>query len=187
MGYYSRFLRRSAASLFLVMASTSLQTRPQAQESVNQIQQFPGIGAALEALGSKFGVRTGLELVRSDTDDVPISVNLSGTDVAELLNKLVQQRPTYTWTLYGGVYDVYPKTEGEKISDLRIRIYSIRNASVEEASLAISDSPDFKRWLTQRHIARREIGNGRLSSKPKISMALENAPLRTILNELAAC
>lgn len=92
------------------------------------------------------------------------------------------------WALQDGVYDLR-QGGGASVLDQRISSFSIANASPAEASEAIGRLPEFRRWLADNGVTRRDLETGKMSlagvSGPKVSLSVSNVTLRTILNQLA--
>jgi hypothetical protein len=158
-------------------------------------QTFENIGLALQAIRLTFTVSTGFENAIGDLDKTPVMLDLSGNDVARVLDALVAQRRTYVWRLNDGFYDVYPKMKGQSFSQLSVANYAVKDATLREAVDAIDKLPKVQRWLTHRHTRRGDlIGGSRLmpprgaplepQSQRRQSLALKNVQVRTILNQI---
>src|ERR1700757_4473793 len=65
----------------------------------------PTLLSALNAIESRYKVRIGLEYAYApqDADTTAVRLDLSGNEVAPVLNSLIAQRTDYTWSLENGV------------------------------------------------------------------------------------
>jgi hypothetical protein len=146
------------------------------------------IDLALQAVRQGYAIPTGLEISDADPDNTPIILDLSAKDPAALFESIALQRSAYAWKLEDGVYELYPKSTTDRISDMMIALYYVNDATPQEASDAITRLPEFQRWLSDHHATRSEIIAGpRWGLHPeqtKISLELHNVPLRAILNHL---
>jgi hypothetical protein len=158
-------------------------------------QTFENIGLALQAIRQTFYVSTGFENAIGDLDKTPVTLDLSGNDLARVFDALVAQRPSYVWSLKDGFYDVYPKMKAQSFSQLSVASYAVKDATLREAVEAIDKLPKVRRWLTHRHVRRADlIGGSRLMPprgavytpppQRRLSLALKNVQVRTILNQV---
>lgn len=147
-------------------------------------QTFPTMSTAVDAIATQYKVRVGLELAMSDADRLPISLDLSRPKVAALLDSLVRQKPDYTWQVEDGVYNIYPKFVKDSVLNLRIRTFSVTNATGQELSTAIGALPEVKKWMLKNGVQRRELETGSRwrESDPRVTLTLKDVTLRTILN-----
>ena len=123
-------------------------------------QTFPTMSTAVDAIATQYKVRVGLELAMSDADRLRISLDLSRPKVAALLDSLVRQKPDYTWQVEDGVYNIYPKFVKDSVLNLRIRTFSVTNATGQELSTAIGALPEVKKWMLKNGVQRRELETG---------------------------
>ena len=103
----------------------------------------------------------------------------------QTLNHLVEQRPEFVWKqLSDGTCDLYPNAK-DNLSDLMLKNYAVKDATLAEASRALNSLPEFQSWLSTRKVTRREFQTGP-SWNPDQRMALDltDVPLRTVLNKL---
>jgi len=157
-------------------------------------RSFAGIGLALRAVTQGYHIATGFEKAIGDSDVSPIAVDLSGNDVARVLDSLIAQRPSYTWNLEDGVYDIYPK--GDNLSQVMVRTFLLTNGTLGEARNALLNLPEFEKWyLDHRTNGRNIISDSHLApgrgappaAEPKrVSLTLNDVQVRTILNQLIA-
>ena len=154
-------------------------------------QTFSSIGLALQGIRQAFFVSTGFENETGDLDKTPIALDLSGNDVPWVFDALVAQRPSYVWSLKDGFYDVYPKKKADSFAQLTVANYSVKDATLIEAVLAIDKLPEVQEWLAHRHVTRADlIGGSRLMTPgvpvqpQRMSFTLEKVPVRSILNQI---
>lgn len=149
-------------------------------------QTFPTMSTAVDAIATQYEVQVGLEFAMNDPDRLPLSLDLSGTVVAPVLDSLVTQKPDYTWKVSEGVYDIYPKLAKDGVLNLRIRTFSVTNATGQEVSNAIGALPEVKEWMLRHGVKRRELETGSRwrESDPRVTLSLKNVPLRSILNHV---
>jgi hypothetical protein len=111
-----------------------------------------------------------------------------------VFDALVAQRPAYSWDLKNGVYDVFPRKKDESFGQLTVPSYMVADATLREALGAIDKTPEVHRWLSRHHARRADLITGRglmpprgappqPDRRPKVSLSLKNALVRTILNE----
>src|SRR5712692_10126238 len=163
----------------------------QASTFAQSTQSFPNISIGLYTLGQTYHISTGVEM--ANADPTPLTLDLSGKDVAHVFDALVVRNPGYVWNLRDGVYDLYPGRQDGSLSQLSITNFLLANATREQAQEALFNLPEVKDWLL-RHRARRNMagewsalgpGPGGPFPEPKrISLSLSNVELRTILNQL---
>lgn len=149
-------------------------------------ETFPTLSAAVDAIVIQYEVKVGLEYAMNDPDRLAVKLDLSGAMVAPVFDSLVKQKPDYTWKVSEEVYDIYPKLVKDSVLDLRIRTFSVTNATGKEVSDAIGALPEVKEWMLQRGVQRREFETGSRwrESDPRVTLSLKNLPLRNILNRV---
>jgi hypothetical protein len=86
-----------------------------------QSETFPTLTSALDSIGEKFHVRFGLEYEASDKDRDAFALNLGVDTVAQVMDELIFQKPRYKWKLVDGIYDIYPKDCGDRITAVKIK------------------------------------------------------------------
>lgn len=148
-------------------------------------ESFPSLVSALDAISSQYKIHLGVEFDPQDKDTT-INLDLSSAAVDSVLSSLISQKPVYVWSLKDGAYDVYPKARPDSILDLQIRSFSITKANADQASGAISEIPEVKRWLSTHNVVRHEfeVGSMEKDSQSRVSLTTANVTLRTILNLL---
>lgn len=178
MRYRREILGYTLAALLALLGSHSQGAPP--------TQTFPSLTNALDAIGSRYRIQLGLELVTNDSNGAPISLDLSGHEVGPVLDSLIVQRPAYIWSLQDGVYDLYPRVARDSVLDVNIRTFSVKQATPEEASRAISDLQEVKEWLSRYGVRRRELETGPRwkNSERRVSLTLSGVSLRSVLNHL---
>src|ERR1700690_4410645 len=92
-------------------------------------ETFPTLTSALDSIGAKFHVRFGLEYEASDKDRNAFALNLGGGTVAQVMDQLISQKPRYKWKLVDGIYDIYPKDRGDRITAVKIKAFHISDGS----------------------------------------------------------
>lgn len=183
----------SAKSLLpLLFILASLQKSP--CSLAQSPQTFSSISLALEAIRQTFSVSTGFENVPGDLDKNAVTIELSSDNVGRVFDSLVAQRPTYTWILKDGVYDLYPKNKDISFVRLTVASYVVTNATFGEATSALDKSPNVQKWLSRYHLRRADLITGiglmqprgaqpQADRRPRISLALKRVPILTILNQ----
>src|SRR4029077_12287469 len=135
-----------------------------------------------------YAIPIGLEISDTDPDNTPIVLDLPAKNPEAVFESIALQRPVYQWKLEGGVYELYPKAVPDRISDMSIALYFIKDATPQEASDAITRLPELQRWLSDHHSMRSDILSGpRWGVHPeqtKISLELHNVTISAILNKL---
>ena len=175
--------RSIALALAMLLFLVATWSKPQAHAQVHK--NFATLHDALSAVRSKYSVPTGLEISASDSGEVPVALQLQQDDLAQALNQLVEQRPEYAWSLSDGVYDLYPKTKADSVSDLMLKNYLVKDATLDKASQALNSLPEFQTWLTTRKLTRREFQTGPAwNPNQRIDLNLRDVPLRSVLNKL---
>jgi hypothetical protein len=180
---------------FLRLSVALLSLQAPVQGVAQSAQTFSNINFALQAIRQSFYVSTGFENAIGDLDKTPVTLDLSGNDVARVFDALVAQRPSYGWSLKDGFYDVYPKMRAQSFSQLSVANYAVRDATLREAVDAIDKLPKVQRWLTHRHSRRGDLIAGSRLMPPRgapvepqpqrrRSLALKNVQVRTILNQI---
>lgn len=167
------------ALLFLLSQSTAFA----------QLQTgFANVTTALSIIRQNYKVRIGFEV---DDDATAATADLSSKDIRSALDSLVAHKPTCTWSLEDGVYDFYPRSQTEALSDLSITSFVLSNGTLEEARDALFDLPEVRNWLSQHGAIRNAGQNGSLFVVPgvrpepqRVSLSLANVQLRSILNQL---
>ena len=154
-------------------------------------QTFPNIPIGLSTLQQTYHISTGFE--KANADSRPLTLDLSGKDVARVFDALVVRHPDYVWNLRDGVYDLYPRRQDGSLSQMGVANFLLANAIPVEAEEALFNLPEVKDWLL-RHHARRNMakegsglgpGPGGPFPEPKrTSLSLRNVELRSILNQL---
>jgi len=154
-------------------------------------QIFTKIDLALQAFQQNYKVPTGIEYAEADaenSDNAPITVDFSSKDPGVVFRSMASQKPAYVWNLEDGVYELYPKSPPDRVSDMTIALYYVKDATPQEASDALTRLPELQLWLSEHHATRSEIMHGpRWGVDPdrtRISLELHNVPLRAILNQL---
>ena len=183
---------RLRVTLLSFVVALSLQVPPfsWAQSS----RTFSSLGLALEAIRQTFSVPTGFENVPGDLDKTPVTLDLSAGNVAHVFDALVAQRQAYAWNLRDGVYDIFPKKKDESFGQLTVPNYIVADATLREALGAIDQTPQVQQWLSRHHERRADLITGRglmpprgappqPDTRPRVSLSLKNALVRTILNE----
>jgi hypothetical protein len=170
------------AALVLVVL-TACQGRDQG--STRNPQLFPRVDDALAVIESNCKISIGFEMSVNDADEGPVKVDPRGTDVVNIFNNIVEQRPAYEWTFENSVYDVYPKDKQQSLSAVVIRKFTVRDITPADASRMLTDLPEVHNWLSERGLTRQEFYTGaRWKSHERMSFELENVTFRTVLNEL---
>jgi hypothetical protein len=161
-------------------------------QSARSTQTLSNIDVALESLRQTFHISVGFERALSDTN-IPVTLNLAGSEPGSILDDLTAQRPAYTWTLEGGVYCVYPRIRNESLSQLVVANYALRDATLRDATEAIFTLPEIVKWRLDHRAARLldesylKAPRGSPPDQPqRISLTLSNVPLRVILSEVAS-
>jgi hypothetical protein len=172
----------SVLALMMMMAATAV---------AQSTQSFPNIPIGLYTLGQTYHISTGFE--KANADSTPLTLDLSGKEVARVFDALVVRHPDYVWNLRDGVYDLYPRRQDGSLSQLSIANFLLANATREQAQEALFNQPKVKDWLLQHHARRNmaEEGSG-LGPGPagpfpetkRISLSISNVELRSILNQL---
>jgi hypothetical protein len=180
---------KSALPLLLMLSSLQKPACSWAQSS----QTFASIGLALQGIRETFSVSTGFENVTGDLDKAPVTIDLSGNNVARVFDSLVAQRPAYLWMLKDGVYDLYPKNKDISFVRLSVASYVVTDATFIEAMEAIDKSPNIQKWLSRHNTRRANLITGRglmqprgvppPDRRPRVSLALKSVQVLTILNE----
>jgi len=174
---------------------TLFSPKARADSMAQSAQTFSNISDALEAVRQNFHVSTGFENAIGDLDKTPVTLTLSGNNVAPVFDALTVQRPSYAWSLEDGFYDVYPKMKAQTFSQISVARYTAKDATLREAVEAIDKLPSAQRWLAHRHLRRADlIGGSRLmpprgdSVQPDLqrrpSLDLKKVQVRTILNQV---
>lgn len=145
------------------------------------------IYTAVEEVRDHCGVPVGLEVASSDPEDTPISLVFHCDNVAHGLDQLVRQRQSYRWSREDGFYDVYPKARDEQMSGLKIKVFSITDATRTDALVAVDMLPEVQRWRSRhREQGGVLISQSGFSDQHKVSITFRNSSLRHILNWLSA-
>jgi hypothetical protein len=163
-----------------------------ASQSAPTSQTFSDISLALQSIRQRFGISTGFERSIGDPN-VAVTLDLSANEPGRVLDSLIAQRSAYVWSLDGGVYCVYPRIPGESLSQLVVANYSVRNVTLFTAQQAVYDLPEVKKWLSDRQSGVLIAGSSLMiprdspavAGEPRISLTLYNAPLRTVLSQIA--
>lgn len=151
-------------------------------------QVFRTLDDAVFSIGNSCGIRTGLETGQFTHAGTPITLQISCDSLPATFDRLISQRPGYTWQAEGDVYDVYLKGDSESVLNVRVSAFSVRNASLRQASDAIAKLPEFRRWLSKHHAHNNDlyvIAGHMWPSKRKVSLSLRNVSLMIILNRVA--
>ena len=138
---------------------------------------FSSIGLALQGIRQAFFVSTGFENATGDLDKTPVTLDLSGNDVPRVFDALVAQRPSYVWSLNDGFYNVYPKKKVDNFAQLTVANYSVKDATLIEAVLAIDKMPEVQKWLTLRHLNRADLIGGSRLMTPGVPVQPEECHL----------
>jgi hypothetical protein len=172
-------------ALCALLAVLTIGSQKSNEEALGQ-ETFVTMNTALDAIGSKYQVRVGLEYAPNDPDQAPISLNFAEENAAATLDRLIDQRPDYIWELSDGVYDLHPKLSTDSLLDVHVRTFSVNDVSPEAASHLISALPEVRAWLQKRGVRRRELelGSGPKISGVRLSLTLRDTTVRGILNHL---
>ena len=150
-------------------------------------ETFSNIYLAVQAIRANCNVPTGFEAAKSDPNTTAITLDLYANEVARVLDNLVEQRPSYKWSMEDGVYDLYPKSKTERLSGLVIRTFVLQKVTHTQALVALDKLPEVQNWHSRHH----EYGgvlishSGPPQTESRISLVLKNVPIRTILNKLS--
>jgi hypothetical protein len=187
-------MKRCEAPIFLKLCTLFVlvgQTSGHAQS----VHSYQNINIAMQAIRQAHGVLTGLEIPATDeANKKPVTFDPSGRDIARVFDSVVARRPAYSWSLNDGVYDVYPKQQGESLSRLNVAAFVLTDSTLDEAQAALFNLPEVKEWLTAHHAARGGGGAGHSGLGPgpagpfpqpkRVSLTVTNVRLYTILNQL---
>ncbi|HMT07416.1 MAG TPA: hypothetical protein PKA82_05380 [Pyrinomonadaceae bacterium] len=122
----------------------------------------------------------------SETDPILISPKPAGKTLRFALDAIVAAAPEYEWSERNGVVNVFPKKD-YKILDVRIPLFKYENVTKEVLLNSLQKAPEFVNSLKMQQINRIPIicCGGICSPKPPtMSINLENATVREILNEI---
>jgi hypothetical protein len=150
-------------------------------------ESFPTMSGAIDGIASNYKVSVGIEYATNGEDRTPITLDLSLLQPATALDSLVAQKPGYTWNFDHGVYDVYPKEHNGSILDLKIRMFSVHEATPQEISAAIDELPEVKQWMGKNQVRRGEFqvnGSRWDPSDRRVSLTIRGSTLRSILNRI---
>lgn len=170
--------------LFVVFGAYGQATGPRAVQQPEQV--FPSMNSALQAIESKYHARVGVEYSSRDTDREAVRLDLEKDNLEAALNRLVAQKPQYSWNLAEGVYNLSPKHATDSLLDVRVKTFSIREVTPESASEAIGSIPEVKNWLRKHGVRRHEfeLGSPRETSGLHLSLTVRDGTVRSILNQL---
>ncbi len=157
-------------------------------------QSIPNVDAALQTIREVYGISVGFENGLDDPGNgSPVTLDLSGRDIAGVFNALVRQRPGYAWSMQDGVYDLYPSREADSLSQLTIANFVVIDSELQPTKAAVFNLPEVKEWLSRHRAVVNRLINSTAAVSPKdapnrgpkkISLTLTNVQLRSILNQV---
>lgn len=193
----SAMMRLLLLSIFLSGCNTSQGPKYLPEGPWNQgVSNYEDSGHDFETtvrdLMQKYGVPVGMDL-ETLSDRRPISVNVHGGEVADVLNAIMVQQRGFRWGVINGVVNIGPRQNANSIVDLRISHFRIDRASFDQINPAIDLLPEVKKWLEDNHLAEHgtRAVTGAVSPgqpfKPLVSVDLRDVTLREILNSIIKC
>jgi hypothetical protein len=182
------------SSIFLSSCGTFQAPKYAADGPLNQkVNGYEESGHDLEAtvneLRQKFEVPVGMDL-EALSDRHAIAVNVPRGNVADVLNAIVAKQHGFKWAEVNGVVNIGPQRETNSILELRIAHFRVDDARYDRVHDAIVSLPEVKAWLDDNHLtaSKASIVIGAVSPgrpfKPLVSLELQDATLREILNRI---
>jgi hypothetical protein len=149
----------------------------------------------LATIAYKYKVPISLEVATDDnlSAGIPIIVHMKSGTLANVLDLIIEQRPSYTWQLSDNVISVFPKREArdavlESVLDTRIERFSIPKATSQITFReSLNKLPELKRFFADNGIvASNEIFSSYdvKSLGSSFSMNVTELPIRSILNHV---
>ncbi|HKV82821.1 MAG TPA: hypothetical protein VJP02_32030 [Candidatus Sulfotelmatobacter sp.] len=147
---------------------------------------FSDLSAALDSVAWNYKATIGCEIADKGVNEKPITLNLRNLKISAALDRITAQRPIYDWRLKDGIYYVYPRARnGGRVSDILVKNFSIHNASIGDAIVAISELPEVAKWLKRHGTHFRELEVGSETHTQRVSLTLSSATVSHILDSLA--
>ena len=144
---------------------------------------------ALDHLAQKYTMPIGLDL-EIPVERQSVSVRVPRGTVADILNAIIAQEPSYKWAEVNGVINVMPEANPNSVLDLQIAHLHVKDADFSEIDTAIASLPEVKRWLEQNHVTENtatvlDILIGKDGYNPRrVSLDLRDVTLREIMNRI---
>lgn len=145
---------------------------------------------ALTTVASDFKIPMGIVWIRSNTTERKLDLLWKRTSVVHVLETVVRSAPGYKLEVKNGVANIAPDDLNPEQNFLNIRVdrFSVQNVVAETASHRLRD-------VARLRVSPNLISPGRLlggmgysqasrTDEPKITVSLENASVRTILDTL---
>jgi hypothetical protein len=157
-----------------------------------RVKDFDNQGKALIPtllkIASDYGLPMGIEKVVKQSVGEPITVRLASGTVATLLDIAVSQLSDYSWATDHGAVEVYGVEEFSNPSNLlnnMVPSFSVNNETLDDANMKLRNIFFVATQNPSGAYAGSYIGTPQLGDQ-RISLNVENATIRSILNRLAA-
>jgi hypothetical protein len=141
-------------------------------------------------LASTYKSPIGLELIPSggglQAED-KISVKVEGGTLREVLDAVVKADPRYEWQQVDDVINVFPRAVRSPILETEVNAFELDQATILDASLAVTELPEVKAKIQQMGLQRRDflsISGSVPDRLSRLSVSLHKITARRILNEL---
>jgi hypothetical protein len=197
-----KLLRLSTILMMVLAASPSAQSETHSQEkSITDIEvtdfQIEGknINQLLAKIAYKYDVPINLE-VATDEDLLKsnvLTVQFKKGTLADVLNDIVKQKPSYTWETSDSVIRVFPHDEFrdpllQTVLQTRINHMVVRKSTAKlNFREALTRSPELKDLLTSYGVRASNEAFSRFDIEPfggDFAIELEHVPVRSILDEI---
>lgn len=148
------------------------------------------IAKVLGRLASTYKSPIGLELIPKGVGlrvEDKISVKVEGATFREVLDAVVKADPRYEWQQVDDVINVFPRAVRSPILETEVHAFELDQATMRDASLAITELPEVKAQIQQMGLQRRDflsISGSVPDRLSRLSVALHNTKVRRILNEI---
>lgn len=184
---------RTAGYLVLLFAAASLSAGVDGSAvlettvpSFSEAEQTPYM--VLMKLATEFSVPIGFEGI-AEYPEKAVTVTVVNGTVRTVIERLTSADPRYEWQVTPeGLVDIFPKNAGERLLDVKVSRYRVKNSSRQQALDDLLKTPEFTAALAAVGVTVRTPFSGTFVANgcvPRFSLELNDVSMRTAINDLA--
>lgn len=155
------------------------------ERPIGHIRYEGDMAGLLSKLAREFDVNIGLE-VYPWRPSVPVKIELSEPNIADVLDAVVGSAPGYRWREAEGAYEVLPEGGGSPLLDTRVEDFNVSGVTQAEAVAHLMNLPEVRAAMSALNL-RYESRDGRPPKQgaAKFSLGVKGASLRQVLHQVA--